>query len=543
MTRSALGAIKAENLSYRYPNGPEWALREVNLDVRPGEYVLLCGASGSGKSTLCRTLNGLVPHFHGGRLEGRLTVNGVDTRDHPVAGLFAHVGLVFQNPEAQLFNSTVERELAFGLESLGLEPAEIRRRVAWAAEVIGVEHLLPRSPHKLSGGEGQLVAIAAILALRPPILALDEPYANLDPAAAARVREAVRQVHQMGITVVLAEHRLHDLVADANRMVVLYQGRMVLDGPPRQVLAEDVEAFGLNPPLPVRMFRELGRPEVPLTVEEAQELLTGLPSPPLPDGGWGRGAVSPGDPVVTVENLSFAFGGQPVLQDVSLAVRQGECVALVGANGSGKTTLIKHFNGLYRPHAGRVLVLGRDTWQAQVAELARHVGLVFQNPNDQFFAPSVRQEIEVGPRTLGVYDPTWCRELMGLFEMEPLLDRSPYRLSEGQKKRVTFAAIMAGRPELIVLDEPTTGQDKPFRDGLGRLLRELQAQGHTIVLVTHDLEFAEANARRWIVLADGRVVADGAPGLVMADDEVMRRAHLLPTEAFRLARALGVSYA
>ncbi|HID64502.1 MAG TPA: ABC transporter ATP-binding protein [Anaerolineae bacterium] len=237
------GVIEARGLSYRYNLAEGYALHGVDLTIAPGEYVLLCGASGSGKSTFCRALNGLVPHFHGGRLEGRLTVDGLETRDHPVAELFAHVGLVFQNPQAQLFNSTVERELAFGLESLGLSPDKIRRRVRWAARVVGIEHLLERSPHQLSGGEEQLVAIGAILALRPAILVLDEPFANLDPAGAARVRTVLREIHRLGTTIVVAEHRLHDLVADADRMVVLHRGQVILDGPPRQVLREDVTRY------------------------------------------------------------------------------------------------------------------------------------------------------------------------------------------------------------------------------------------------------------------------------------------------------------
>jgi energy-coupling factor transporter ATP-binding protein EcfA2 len=534
------GAITAHALSYRYDPAEERALRDVDLTIAPGEYVLLCGASGSGKSTLCRALNGLVPHFHGGQLEGRLTVDGLATRDHPVAELFAHVGLVFQNPQAQLFNSTVERELAFGLESLGLSPADIRRRVQWAAEVVGLEHLLERSPRQLSGGEEQRVAIGAILALRPAILVLDEPFANLDPASAAQVRDVLREIHRLGTTIVVAEHRLHDLVADADRMVVLHQGRVVLDGPPRQVLREDVTRYGLNPPLPVRLFREWGRPEVPLTVAEAQILLAGEKWRISESRIAHR--TSHISPALETRDLSFAFNGQWILQGVNLTVGRGECVTLVGANGSGKTTLVKHFVGLHRPASGQVLVLGRSTRGVRVADLARQVGLVFQNPNDQFFAPSVQEEIEVGPRALGLYDPACCEELIALFRMDHLLERSPYRLSEGEKKRVTFAAVMAWQPEIIVLDEPTTGQDKPFRDGLTHLLGELRARGHTVILVTHDLAFAEANAGRWVVLAGGRIMADGPPGTVMADEATMVSANLRPTQAFQLARALGVPY-
>ena len=536
-----VGAIEARGLGYRYP-AEGYALRDVNLTIAPGEYVLLCGASGSGKSTLCRALNGLVPHFHGGWLEGHLRVDGLETRDHPVAELFAHVGLVFQNPQAQLFNSTVERELAFGLESLGLSPQEIRRRVRWAAEVLDIEHLLERSPRQLSGGEEQLVAIGAILALRPAILVLDEPFANLDPAGAARVRAILRKIHHMGTTVVVAEHRLHELVADADRMVVLHRGQVVMDGPPRQVLREDVARYGLEPPLPVRLFREWGRSEIPLTVEEAQALLTltPLPHPPLLSPAAQETGVRGEVPALEARDVYFAFDGQEVLRGVSLTVRRGECVALVGANGSGKTTLIKHFVGLHRPVRGQVLVLGRSTRGRRVADLARQVGLVFQNPNDQLFAPSVQEEIEAGPRALGLYDPACREELIALFGIKPLQERSPYRLSEGEKKRVTFAAVMAWRPEILVLDEPTTGQDKPFRDRLTRLLGELRARGHTVVLVTHDLEFAEANAERWVVLAQGRVVADGSPGAVMADKAAMVEANLRPTQAFQLARALGL---
>lgn len=537
------GAIEARGLGYRYNPTEAYALRNVDLTIAPGEYVLLCGASGSGKSTLCRAFNGLVPHFHGGWLEGHLKVDGLETRDHPVAELFAHVGLVFQNPQAQLFNSTVERELVFGLESLGLSPNEIRQRVRWAAKVVGIEHLLERSPRQLSGGEEQLVVIGAILALRPPILVLDEPFANLDPASAAQVRAILRKIHHMGTTVVVAEHRLHELVADADRMVILDRGQVVMDGPPRQVLREDVACYGLEPPLPTRWFREWGRPEVPLTVEEVLAL-TPTPPSPLPLSRERVGAQGGGgeDPALEVRDLSFAFDGREVLRGVSLSVDRGECVALVGANGSGKTTLIKHFVGLHRPSRGQVLVLGQSTRGRRVAELARQVGLVFQNPNDQFFTLSVQEEIEAGPRALGLYDPACCQELIALFGMEPLLARSPYRLSEGEKKRVTFAAVMAWQPEIIVLDEPTTGQDKPFRDRLTRLLGELRAQGRTVVLVTHDLEFAEANAERWVVLAQGRVVADGPPGTVMADEAAMAGANLRPTQAFQLARALGVPY-
>jgi len=528
--------IEARDLHYKYTaGGPRWVLEGLNLRIEPGEYLLVCGASGSGKSTLCRAFNGLIPHFHGGVLEGHVWVAGLDTRAHPVSELFAHVGMVFQNPEAQLFNSTVERELTFGLESLGLPRREIGPRVVETAEMTGLAPLLAHNPHQLSGGEKQLVVIAAALALRPQVIALDEPYANLDPVNVGLVRTALREINRRGTAVVLTEHRLQNAIADADRMVVLHQGHIALDGPPRSVLREEVMEFGLNPPPVVRVARALGLPEVPRSVEELSAVTDQLVLPPELLPARPVDEMTGGRSVLQVEGIAFSFDGRRVLEDVSVELREGECLAVVGANGSGKTTLIKHFNGLYRPARGRVLVLGQDTRRAKVSHLARHVGLAFQNANNQFFRFQVRDEIEVGARALGCYDPEWLQELIDLFRLGPLLARSPYRLSEGEKKRVAFAAALAVRPEILVLDEPTTGQDWLFRRGLGELLVKLRERGQTVVLVTHDLEFAEQHACRWLLLAEGQVLADGDAWEVMGDGTAMRRGGLEPTQTFQLA--------
>jgi energy-coupling factor transport system ATP-binding protein len=519
--------------AYRSDSGA-WVLDGMNLHIGPGEYVLVCGASGAGKSTLCRTFNGLIPHFYGGVFQGEVRVAGVSTAAQSVADLFAQVGIVFQNPEAQLFNQTVEREIAFGLESLGLPRVEIKERIAHSAETVGIAGLLLRHPHELSGGEQQLASIAAVLALRPQLMVLDEPYANLDPVHVRRVRAALREIQRQGIAIVVSEHRLQHAVTDVGRMVVMAQGRIVLDGPPREVLVQDVEVYGLNLPLPVRIGRRLGLSPLPLDVAA---VATADPAPPLPAD---LRPVSPAPPesgatpVLEVENLSFVQNGVSILSDVSFRLHAGECLAVVGANGAGKTTLLKQLNGLVRPTAGRVRVVGQDTDRTRVSEMARYVGVAFQNPNSQFFKLAVWDEIMVGAKALDRYDEAWLQELVQLLGLEPLLERAPYRLSEGEKKRVAFAAALAAQPAVLALDEPTAGQDWHFQRALADLLAALRAGGRAIVLATHDLAFAQKQAHRWLLLAGGQVVAEGPPAQVMADEAAMRRANLEPTQAVRL---------
>jgi energy-coupling factor transport system ATP-binding protein len=539
--------LRFEDVSYRYPAVEPWTLRELHLDISQGRNVLLAGASGSGKSTFCRASTGLIPHFHGGELTGRVLLDGLDTRQHPVYRLFTHAGLVFQNPDAQLFNQTVEAELAYGLESLGLSNTEIEGRLAWAGELIGLGPLLSRSPHMLSGGEKQKVALGAILALRPRMLLLDEPFTHLDPAGAEILRNILRMVRAEGIAVLVVEHRLHEVIADVDRLLVIYEGRIVSDGFPREVMNQEVSGYGLNLPPLIRLFRASGWSGNPLSVEEAlRELKSQNLFPSFVSESDSSERNSQHDPfssedqacVAELENVWFSYNRFPALCGISLSLMQGECVALVGRNGAGKTTLVKHLNGLLKPNQGKVNVLGRNTLKTPVAELARHVGFAWQNPNDQLFQANVNEEVLMGPRALRAYDSAWCNKLFERFNLNVLLDRSPFQLSEGQKKRVSFAAALAVQPELVVLDEPTAGQDESFRRELGRLIRELRAEGRTIVLVTHDLEFAAENASRWIAMAEGQVVADGKPEAVMGNKGAMTQAGLRPTQRFQLTEAI-----
>ena len=536
--------LRFEGVSYRYPGAESWALNGLDLIIHPGETVLIAGASGSGKSTLCRACIGLVPHLHHGEWIGKVFVDGLDTSQHPVYELFRHAGLVFQNTDAQLFNQTVESELTYGLESLGLVHGEIEQRLAWARKLAELDDLMDRPPHSLSGGEKQKVALGSILALRPRLLLLDEPFTHLDPEGTEGLRRILRMMKSEGMALIIVEHRLHEIIHDVDRIIVLHQGKIAADGSPDQVLAGEISNYGLNLPPLVRLFRKMGLNGRPLSVEDAikelkdQNLLTPFffrlleevkTSPPF-------SRTSP--PMVEAEDICFSYQGLSVLRNIHFKLRRGESVALVGQNGAGKTTLIKHLNGLLKPHRGHLRILGQETHRRPVSELSRHVGFVWQNPNDQLFQPTVREEVLTGPKALRSYDPSWCDELFNRFGLVSLLERSPFTLSEGQKKRVSFAAALAVKPELIVLDEPTAGQDEPFRRELAKFIVELQKEDRTVMLVTHDLEFAAEHANRWLVLADGQIIADGPPEAVMADSRAMTKAGLRSTQRYQLIQAL-----
>jgi energy-coupling factor transport system ATP-binding protein len=452
---------------------------------------------------------------------------------------------VFQNTDAQLFNQTVESELTYGLESLGLAHGEIEQRLNWASRLAELDDLMDRPPQLLSGGEKQRVVLGSIIALRPRLLLLDEPFTHLDPQGTEKLRKILRMMKSEGMALILVEHRLHEIIQEVDQILVLHQGKIAVKGPPDQVLAREVSDYGLNLPPLVRLFREMGLQGRPLSVEDAikewkdQDLPAPFSARLLKEAkkaSISLARTSP--PVVEAEEICFSYHGFPVLQNIHFKLLRGESVALVGRNGVGKTTLIKHLNGLLRPYSGRLKILGQETLRRPVSELSRHVGFVWQNPNDQLFQPTVREEVLTGPKALGSYDPSWCDELFNRFGLVSLLDRSPFTLSEGQKKRVSFAAALAVKPELVVLDEPTAGQDESFRKELAKFIVELQSEERTVLFVTHDLEFAAEHGNRWLVLAEGRIIADGLPEAVMADSNAMTRAGLRPTQGYQLIQAL-----
>ena len=520
-------AIEFRDFSFVYWEASKPALRDVNLRINDGEFVLIAGRSGCGKTSICRCLNGLIPHFHGGRLSGGVTVAGLDVASSQPRELARQVGMVFQDPENQLIGADVERDVAFGLENMGVPVEEIARRVDEVLALMGLSSLRRRPVSSLSGGEKQRVAIAAALAVRPRILVLDEPSSELDPEGAADLlRFLVDLKTRLGITILAVEHRLERVVEYVDRVVVLDEGRVVADGAPRKVLdslQSPEEGIGL-PPV-AALARELRCRGVwdgstPLSVEEARNAFAPLLQTFARSDAGLAGNRANGIRV-SADDLRYSYdSGTTVLRDVSLAVHGGQMLAVMGRNGSGKTTLIKHFNGLLRPESGTLRVGESDISGMSVATLSRQVGMVFQNPNDHLFAETVEEEILFTLKHAGAQaGDTSSRvdEVLHLFDLEHYRHLYPRSLSGGERQRVALASVVAVRPSVLVLDEPTRGMEYARKLMLMQFLQAYSAEGNAVVLVSHDVETCAAHADAVIVLESGVVRTRGATRPVLAN--------------------------
>ncbi|QGV80864.1 ABC transporter ATP-binding protein [Streptomyces ficellus] len=527
--------IRFENVSVTYADAARPTLDGVDLTVPEGELVLLVGPSGVGKSTLLNAVPGLVPHFTGGTLRGRVTVDGRDTRTHKPRELADLVGTVGQDPLAHFVTDTVEDELAYGMESLGLAPAVMRRRVEETLDLLGLAALRDRPIATLSGGQQQRVAIGSVLTPHPKVLVLDEPTSALDPAAAEEVLAVLqRLVHDLGTTVLMAEHRLERVVQYADQVALLPgPGAPVVLGAPADVMA----VSPVHPPV-VALGRLAGWDPLPLSVRDARRRAGGLrdrlegraPAPgevvrPAPAGGGaaepsgargglGRllrrrdGGAGGGDAVAEARALAVRRGRVEALRGVELAVRAGETVALMGRNGAGKSTLLGALVGMVEPASGSVLVGGRVPHRTPPRELIRHVGLVPQEPRDLLYADTVAAECAAADADAGAV-PGACRALVSELLPGVADDVHPRDLSEGQRLALALAVVLTARPPLLLLDEPTRGLDYAAKARLAGVLKGLAADGHAIVMATHDVELAAELAHRVVILADGEAVADG----------------------------------
>ncbi|KUL51333.1 ABC transporter ATP-binding protein [Streptomyces sp. NRRL S-1521] len=529
--------IRFEDVSVTYEGAAGPTVRGVDLAVPEGELVLLVGPSGVGKSTLLGTVSGLVPHFTGGTLRGRVTVAGRDTRTHKPRELADVVGTVGQDPLAHFVTDTVEDELAYGMESLGLAPDVMRRRVEETLDLLGLAGLRDRPIATLSGGQRQRVAIGSVLTPHPRVLVLDEPTSALDPAAAEEVLAVLqRLVHDLGTTVLMAEHRLERVVQYADQVLLL-----AASGEP-PVLGDPAELMARSPVYPpvVALGRLAGWSPLPLTVRDARRRAgalrdrladvaprqgtTAVRRPERPERGsrWARrdrtanGTPAERAPAASVAGLAVRRGRVEALRRVDLTVTPGETVALMGRNGAGKSTLLATLVGLLEPTSGTVRVGGAAPHRTAPRRLIRHVGLVPQEPRDLLYADTVAAECTAADRDADATTGT-CRALVS--ELLPgIADNThPRDLSEGQRLALALAIVLTARPPLLLLDEPTRGLDYAAKARLVAILRSLAAEGHAIVLATHDVELAAEIAHRVVILADGEIVADGpTPGVVVS---------------------------
>lgn len=509
--------LKIEHLTFQYKRRDEPSLRDISLDLKRGEVLLVAGASGCGKTTLMRCINGLIPRTYQGGKKGSIKLFGVPVENLSMAELSQQVGTLLQDPERQIVGSFVFGEVAFGLENLGLPRDEIIRRVDETLSYLGILHLRDRETFHLSGGEKQKIALAGVLAMQPKVLLLDEPLASLDPASAQEALQIFRRLADDGLSIMLVEHRVEDVLSiHPESVLYLDDGRVAYAGGVDELM-QVVDYRRIKLPAPVVMERAKGQP-----VEAFKPAL-----PPHSD-----------TPLVSFENVGFRYvpEGPDVIKGVGFNVYQGDVIAILGHNGAGKTTLVKHALGLLKPTAGRVLLEGRDTWQTSVAQNAHTIGYVFQSPSQMLFAPTVAEELSFGPHNLKhpvdqiKKDVDWAIHTVHL---ESEMEMPPLALSFGQQKRISIAAILAMRSRILMMDEPTAGQDYwnylSFMDGI------VQMPGFDAVLfITHDVDLAVTYATRVLLVSGGTIVADGPTNEVLADEDRLRRCRVLPSSLLRL---------
>jgi energy-coupling factor transport system ATP-binding protein len=512
--------IRFDEVSFTYTDAVRPTLRRVSLHIPEGELCVVVGETGTGKSTLLRAINGLVPHFSGGVLAGTVTVDGRTTKDNRPRDLADVVGFVGQNPLGTFVTETVEDELAYTMENLGVPADAMRRRVEDAVDLLGLQDLRDRSLRSLSGGQQQRVAIGAVLTASPRLLVLDEPTSALDPAAAEEVLGTLaRLVHDLGLTVVMAEHRLERVVPFADRIVLVPgDGAPLVEGPPEVIM----RSSSVAPPL-VELGRLVGWDPLPLSVRDARRRATplrerlALLTPPRPRTE-ARSATDRTS-VAATHKLSVDYGPVSALDGIDLTLFGGEVLVLMGRNGSGKSTLLTTLSGARQPSRGTVLVEGRDPRSFRTAELVRHVGLVPQDPGLLLYGESVQAECRTSDKVSGLPDGATAHTLERILPGMPS-DHHPRDLSEGQRLALALAIVLAPSPALLLLDEPTRGLDYPSKDRLIEVLRELAGGGDAVVLATHDVELAARLGDRAVVLADGQVIADGPARQVVCHSPV-----------------------
>jgi len=546
-----MNPVYIKNLTFTYRNSDTKALDGINLDLREGEMVAVMGKSGAGKSTLCRCLNGIIPRFQKGDLSGTIEIFGEPIRDKQIYQVAQNVGLVFQDFESQLFSTSVELEVAFGPENLALPREEIAKRIKYALNMVGLEGFENRQPYALSGGEKQRLAIASVLSSKPRIMVLDEPATDLDPGGRYEIFTALRELKKESISMLLVEHDTEDIM-DTDRIIILDSGKIVASGSTYDILrnVKLLEQHGIRPLQIPELFMETNMNVFPLTSQEAYNLAGTALDSMISDEKYNLILAKDdqkkrkyGDIAVEVKGLKYSYPeGKNAIAGVDLIIKEGEFAAIIGQNGSGKTTLAKHFNGLLRPSAGSISCFGKDTAKMKVSELGKIVGYVFQNPDHQIFANTVKDELTFGPRNYGLPEEQISANVtqsLQAVHLEGYEDRDPFSLTKGERQRIAVASVLTCKPKILILDEPTTGLDYTQQRSMMELLRSLNEAGHTIVIITHSLWVVAEYAHRVIVMDEGSIIMDGTVREVFSQQEKMESAGMRLPEIVKLGNMLG----
>jgi energy-coupling factor transport system ATP-binding protein len=548
--------VSARGVSFTYRDAPAPALRGVDLDIRRGEFVVLMGATGAGKTTLAKCLNCSIPHFQPGHLIGSIAVLGRSLRGCNVSDLAGVVGLVSQDFEAQLFATNVRQEVAFGLEQLGVPRVDMQRRLPEALALVGLVGFEARDPSTLSGGEKQRLAIAALLALEPALLVFDEPTTDLDPLGKAAIFDVLAALRERGSTILLIEHET-EAATRADRLLLMEAGHLVADDAPRRLLRDValLERLGVRPLDLDRLAAALGWPEHVDSVEDAAARIGSSVVGHRSSAKDDASAVADRGPatddgrrttaLVTVEHVDFSYPtDRRALRDVSLTIRPGEFLAIIGQNGSGKTTLAKCLNGLLRPQRGAVRLRGVDIAALPLNRVAADVGYVFQNPDHQIFAATVEDEVAFALRNFGVAATTIgdrTRAALAAVGLDGSEAHDPFLLGKGQRQRLAVASFLALEPAMLILDEPTTGLDYGEQRRMMDLLAGLHGQGTTLVVITHTPWVVGEYAQRGVVMQGGAVLFDGTLRTLFAQEELLEACHFRVPDVTRLGRRLGVT--
>ncbi|MGC9208791.1 MAG: ABC transporter ATP-binding protein [Nitrososphaeria archaeon] len=548
--------IKFENLSWRYLGTKEKALNNINLTINKGEFVVIAGANDSGKTSLLMCINGLIPHTLRGIMEGKVIVDGIDTQKSSTQVLSEKVGYVFSDPESQFLTMTVEEEIAFSLENAGLPIDEIRDRIKWAMDVVNLPYeYLNKAPYELSGGQKQRVAIASVIARRPPILVLDEPTSQLDPLGKTEILDVIKNIHDnYNMTVIIAEHRFDRLMKLADRIVLLEKGEIIKAMPPEEFFSDPKELInhGIYPPefnIIENYFihRNLLNRPISLSLEEFlgkfNNILSKIKKDDLPQIKEKPSYKDPSKKMIQMKEIRYTYpDGTLALKGINLDIYKGEFVAIIGQNGSGKTTLAKIMAGILKPTEGQLIIDGKDVTRAKIKDVASKVGYIFQNPDHQLFEQTVFDEIAYGPKNLGIKGDELVRRVTKAMEIvglpESYANENPFTLSKGWRQKVAIASILAMEPEVIIVDEPTTGQDFPQADKILKFLSSLNKAGKTIIIITHDMTFVAKYCNRAVVLNNGEILLDGPIEYVFNQNEKLEIAKIKPNDTAIIGQRL-----